>query len=127
MAKILVADDDPGQCEVCKLILETNGHEVTTTSSGEEAFEKFKTASQSGREVFSLVVTDMTMLGAMTGVDLAKSIHSFERAKGGDICSQTPVILRTGKLEGNFEGVTAILPKIIDNRYLTRLVEAFLK
>jgi CheY-like chemotaxis protein len=40
MARILVVEDDPGQLEMRKLILEQSGHEVVTAQNGAEALDR---------------------------------------------------------------------------------------
>ena len=61
--KILVVDDEPNQRQIYKLILEDDGHEVTTAQSGEQAL---RFASETD---FDLVLTDYKMTG-MDGLTL---------------------------------------------------------
>jgi sigma-B regulation protein RsbU (phosphoserine phosphatase) len=55
--KILVADDDPVAAKILQRALESFGHEVVLTASGDEAWEAFD------REPVRLIVSDWLMPG----------------------------------------------------------------
>lgn len=65
--KILLVDDEDHLQEVLGLLLELDGHQVTTAFSGEQAIEH----SKEGK--FDLVITDFKMPG-MNGMDVVRSI-----------------------------------------------------
>ncbi|MBI1912502.1 MAG: sigma-54-dependent Fis family transcriptional regulator [Deltaproteobacteria bacterium] len=64
---ILVVDDEKGQREILKAILESEGYNVGTASGGQEALEAIQ------KNNFELVVTDLKMPG-MDGHELLKQI-----------------------------------------------------
>ena len=65
--KILLVDDEDHLQEVLGLLLELDGHQVTTAFSGEQALEHAK------EKKFDLVITDYKMPG-MNGMDVVRSI-----------------------------------------------------
>jgi two-component system response regulator FlrC len=69
MARILVADDEPGIREFLSDALELDGHDVVTAEDGTAA------AALVDREGFDLVITDLKMPG-MDGMDLLRKIRS---------------------------------------------------
>jgi len=77
---ILVVDDEPLVCETVTMILQFDGHQVDSASSGEQALAIF----QPGK--FDLVITDFFM-PAMNGEKLAATIKMR--------CPGQPVIMLT--------------------------------
>jgi CheY-like chemotaxis protein len=67
--RILVVDDDPQVCDAVKLMLDFDGHEVRTVSSGKDALAMLE------RNRFDLVITDFDMPG-MKGDELAAAIKA---------------------------------------------------
>ena len=67
--RILVVDDEPLVCETVTLLLQFDGHQVETASSGQEALALFKPGK------FDLIFTDFFM-PTMTGGDLAVAIKT---------------------------------------------------
>lgn len=65
--KILLVDDEDHLQEVLGLLLELDGHQVTTAFSGEQALERAKDKK------FDLVITDFKMPG-MNGMDVVRTI-----------------------------------------------------
>lgn len=115
--RILVVDDEANQRQIYKLILEDDGHEVTTAQSGEQAL---RFASEAG---FDLVLTDYKMTG-MDGLTLL-----------GELLKQDPsliVIMMTahGSVESVKEalrgGAFDYLEKPIDRDQLLKAVESAL-
>ncbi len=80
---ILVVDDEEDLCEILKFNLETQGYDVTTAYSGEEALQK-------DMSEFSLILLDV-MMGGMNGFDVAR------RLRENDATSFTPIIFLTAK------------------------------
>lgn len=81
--RILVVDDEEDLCEILKFNLETEGYEVETANSGEEALEKDITS-------FQLVLLDV-MMGGMSGFAVARSMREREETK------HVPIIFLTAK------------------------------
>lgn len=79
--KILVVDDELDLCEVLQYNLETEGYEVMTANSAEEALEL-------PLHEFSLILLDV-MMGEMSGFQMARKI------KDNPATSQIPIIFIT--------------------------------
>ena len=80
---ILVVDDEQDLCEILKFNLETEGYNVETANSAEEALEM-------GIEKSDLLLLDV-MMGGMSGFALAK------RLKENPLTSGIPIIFLTAK------------------------------
>ena len=66
--KILVVDDESDICEILKYNLETEGYEVTTAFSAEEALER-------PLQEYSLILLDV-MMGEMSGFQLVRRLKT---------------------------------------------------
>lgn len=80
---ILVVDDEQDLCEILKFNLETEGYDVETANSAEEALEM-------GIEKSDLLLLDV-MMGGMSGFALAK------RLKENPLTAGIPIIFLTAK------------------------------
>jgi CheY-like chemotaxis protein len=110
--KILVAEDDPVSVKILQLTLEHYGHEVITTSSGQEAWEAFD------REPVRTIVSDWMMPG-MSGLELCQKVRA--RAK----TDYTYFILLTANTTGRENlreamdaGIDDFLPKPLDREVI---------
>lgn len=83
MKRILVVDDEQDLCEILKFNLETEGYEVETANSAEEALE-MDIAS------FDLLLLDV-MMGGMSGFQLAKQL------KDNPMTANAPIIFLTAR------------------------------
>ena len=92
MERILVVDDEEGLRNIISQVLNDDGHEVTTASSGEAALEIFKNTP------FPVVITDVFM-EQMTGVDLLYEIKALN--------PNTQVVIMTSN--ASLESATAAL------------------
>src|SRR5574344_1380321 len=81
--RILVVDDEQDLCEILKFNLETEGYQVETANSAEEALEK-DIAS------YDLLLLDV-MMGGMSGFQLAKKL------KENVATAQIPIIFLTAR------------------------------
>jgi adenylate cyclase len=70
MAKILVVDDDPEFVEITRMILEANGYEVASASSGEEALQAMRQARP------HLVLLDVMMSDILDGLNVSHEMHA---------------------------------------------------
>lgn len=86
MTKILVVDDEQDLCEILGFNLQSEGFEVVTANSAEEALLLLSNDADSPQ--FDLVLLDV-MMDRMSGFDLARLLRSR-----GD---QTPIIFLTAK------------------------------
>ena len=81
--KILVVDDEDDLCEILKFNLETEGYQVTTANSAEDAL-KLDIAS------FDLLLLDV-MMGCMSGFAMAKQL------KANPATANVPIIFLTAR------------------------------
>lgn len=82
-SRILVVDDEQDLCEILKFNLETEGYQVETANSAEEALEK-DIAS------YNLLLLDV-MMGGMSGFQLAKQL------KNSAVTAHIPIIFLTAR------------------------------
>ena len=82
-SRILVVDDEQDLCEILKFNLETEGYQVETANSAEEALEK-DIAS------YNLLLLDV-MMGGMSGCQLAKQL------KNSEVTAHIPIIFLTAR------------------------------
>lgn len=117
-ARVLLINQNHSGLAARKAILEEIGCQVTTASSGEQAWEQLSSSR------FELVVTEY-QLGKMTGADLIKKIRGLEAG--------VPVVLLSGYVEalGLTEATTGadvVLPKGPNEvTHLIRTVSRLLK
>ncbi len=81
--KVLLVEDDTQVAELAQAMLRELGHEVTLCGQGEAALKMLKT-----RRRFDLMLTDLIMPGALSGVDLAREAVALRPG--------LPVILSSG-------------------------------
>lgn len=81
--RILVVDDEQDLCEILKFNLETEGYNVDTANSAEEALDM-------NIEKYDLLLLDV-MMGGMSGFALAKKL------KGNQQTMNIPIIFLTAK------------------------------
>ena len=81
--RILVVDDEQDLCEILKFNLETEGYEVDTANSAEEAIVKDIPS-------YNLLLLDV-MMGEMSGFAMAKKLKADERT------SNVPIIFLTAR------------------------------
>ena len=79
--KILVVDDELDICEILQYNLETEGYEVVTSNSAEEALEL-------PLQEFALILLDV-MMGEMSGFQMARKL------KDNPVTAQIPIIFIT--------------------------------
>lgn len=82
-SRILVVDDEQDLCEILKFNLETEGYQVETANSAEEALEK-DIAS------YNLLLLDV-MMGGMSGFQLAKQL------KNSEVTAHIPIFFLTAR------------------------------
>ena len=82
-SRILVVDDEEDLCEILKYNLETEGYQVDTAYSGEEALEKDVASYQ-------LILLDV-MMGGMSGFTVARKLREQEQTR------RVPIIFLTAK------------------------------
>ena len=75
MNRILVVDDEQDICEILQFNLETEGYDVVTANSAEEALEIIHSPEAEGENEFSLILLDV-MMGEISGFKMAKMLKS---------------------------------------------------
>jgi len=116
MKRILVVDDDRASCELLREIFATEGWETESALSPEEAL------SAAARGRFDLVVSDINLESAQTGLDILRELR--------ETC---PVILVTGwgiQLEDRIlveSGVSAVVAKPFTIEEVLATVERVLR
>ena len=93
--RILVVDDEPNMLGLFKKVLEKEGYEVVTVSTGEEAVKKL------GTEWFDLLISDLKMPG-LSGLELLKRVKSLVPA--------LPCIMLTAY--GSIDSAVAMRPSV---------------
>ncbi|MCC7076438.1 MAG: response regulator [Acidimicrobiia bacterium] len=86
MARILVADDDPGVLKLIQLTLELEGFEVTAVTDGAAALDEIRAGA------CDLAVLDI-MMPMLDGVDVCRAVKADEAS------AATPVILLSAKAQ----------------------------
>lgn len=84
--RILVVDDEQDLREILMFNLQSEGYDVATASSGEEAIERL-------RESFDLILLDI-MMGGMSGLHVAEKLRK-------EMGINTPIIFLTAKVTEN--------------------------
>lgn len=75
--KVLVMDDETMILELAERALRHLGYHVTTCCNGEEAITLYRTSKESG-EPFLVAIMDLTIPGAMGGVEAARKILDLD-------------------------------------------------
>jgi DNA-binding response OmpR family regulator len=126
---ILVVDDDPDIVATSRIILESNGYEVRTASSGKEAMDLLSRCKP------DLMLLDVMMASDTEGFDLAFRLKEDPEFKG------LPIIMLTAFLEkvrtegpGPFEFILGeqwpvewLFEKPLDTKKLLAKIEAIFK
>ena len=85
--KILVAEDNPVNLEIAKLVLSKSGFEVDSAENGAVALEKVK-SSEPGR--YDIILMDFNM-PTMNGLEAAKAIRALDDEKRASV----PIVAMT--------------------------------
>lgn len=88
MSRILVVDDEQDICEILQFNLETEGYEVETANSAEEAVAIINSCKEKVGECFDLLLLDV-MMGELSGFKLARML------KADSSTSHIPIIFIT--------------------------------
>jgi two-component system cell cycle sensor histidine kinase/response regulator CckA len=101
--RILIVDDEPGICAICKTVLTRNGYDVVVTNSAADGLAAF----EEDRDGVDLFLVDVTM----PGIDGIEMIHRIVR-----VHPHANIILMTGYspeslLPEDMEKLCALLAK----------------
>ena len=114
--RILLVDDELAVLLTLKAILEMNGFEVETASSGREALQKLDAG------VFHMVITDLQMETKTTGYDVIRAAGQKAYRPATSILTAYP------SLSGDWKnkGAQSLLVKPVNTPDLLRQIEALL-
>jgi DNA-binding response OmpR family regulator len=117
--KILVVDDEEDLCEILKFNLESDGYDVDTANSGEEALEKDLVS-------YDLLILDV-MMGGISGFKLADMIRKNEELKSKPIIFITARDTENDMLTGFNIGADDYISKPFSIREVSVRVKAVLR
>ncbi len=80
---VLVADDDPGNLDFTRFLLEREGYEVVSVGTGEALLQRVERAARA-----DLVILDFAM-GGLDGLEVCR------RLKGSEVTTSVPVLMVT--------------------------------
>ncbi len=114
--RILLVDDELAILLTLKAILEMNGFEVDTATSGKEAVQKLDGA------VFHMVITDMRMETETAGYDVIRAAKQKPYNPATSILTAYPSLGSDWKSKG----AQSLLVKPVNTQDLLRQIEALL-
>lgn len=117
--KILVVDDEEDLCEILKFNLESDGYDVYTANSGEEALEKNLVS-------YDLLILDV-MMGGISGFKLADMIRKKEELASKPIIFITARDTENDMLTGFNIGADDYISKPFSIREVSVRVKAVLR
>lgn len=117
--KILVVDDEEDLCEILKFNLETEGYEVDTAFSAEEALKRDISSYQ-------LLLLDV-MMGEMSGFKMASLLRKNEKTAGIPIIFLTAKDTENDMLTGFSLGADDYISKPFSIRQVIARVKAVLR
>jgi len=82
-AKILLVDDEPGMLRYIRTLLEVEGHNVQTASTGEEAVDLVKKGSEALGGKGGGGRPDMAQAGGPDGAKANAALSAIEQAMAG--------------------------------------------
>lgn len=116
MAKVLIVDDSNTEILRFTQILERDGHEVLTATSGEEGIEL------AGKELPDLVLMDIVMPG-LNGFQATRQLTRNEKTKEIPVVIVTTKNQETDRVWGKRQGASAYLTKPVDEATLRDAVK----
>lgn len=115
--RILLVDDELAILLTLKAILEMNGFEVETASSGREAMARLQNGSS-----FHMVITDMKMESDTAGYDVIRAAKKLTDQPATAILTAFPTLGSSWKSEG----ADQMLVKPMNTEDLLRQIEVML-
>jgi DNA-binding response OmpR family regulator len=117
--RILLVDDELAILLTLRAILEMNGFEVETASSGQEAIGKLNNGNATP---FHMVITDMKMENEHAGYDVIQAAKALESRPAVAILTAFPALGSAWKTEG----ADSMLVKPMNTEDLLRQIEVLL-
>lgn len=119
MAQILIVDDSPTEIHVLKTMLEKNGHQALSATSGEEGVE------MATREKPDLILMDIVMPG-MNGFKATRLISKNAETSSIPIIIVTTKDQETDRVWGLRQGATDYVTKPAQEKELLEKIDAAL-
>jgi len=119
MAQILIVDDSPTEIHVLKTMLEKNGHQTLSATSGEEGVE------MAVKEKPDLILMDIVMPG-MNGFKATRLISKNDETSGIPIIIVTTKDQETDRVWGMRQGAKDYLTKPAQEKELIEKINAAL-
>lgn len=119
--RVLILEDDELVLSVIDRMVRLLGSKPTSVAGGDNAVEKARQAMEEGYP-FDLMITDLSIRGAMSGLDVLRQIHTFQ--------PELPTVLTTAyagippNLSETIAASVAVLPKPFSLRDLRDLLSA---
>lgn len=120
MARILVVEDEPTNCEIAVAVLRNAGHQVEHATNGHEALETLFQGS------FDLVVMDVLM-PVMDGITATRAIRAHPLWHALPVVGVSARASQADRVEMLEAGMDAVLIKPYRNRELRALIESLLE
>ncbi len=119
MAHILVVDDSPTELYMLQTLLERNGQQVTTVSSGEEALGKAKAIKP------DVILMDVVMPG-LNGFQATRQLSRDAATSAIPVIMVTTKDQETDRIWGMRQGAKAYLTKPVDEKQLMESIKSVL-
>ncbi|MDQ3908751.1 MAG: response regulator [Acidobacteriota bacterium] len=111
MAKILLVEDEPDNRDLVRMFLESDGHEIETAATGEDAVER------ASARPFDLVLMDLSLPGEFDGLEATRRLRLLRSMDSVPVVALTAHAMRGDRERAIAAGCDAHIPKpIIDLR-----------
>lgn len=120
MSEVLVVEDEEHIQRLVKIVLEKNGHQVSTADTGEEALEKLDAGLKP-----QLILLDIMMPG-IDGLQVLKKVKSNQLTKDIPVVMLTALAQESVVLQGIKLGAKGYIRKPFHPKDLVERVTSFL-
>jgi CheY-like chemotaxis protein len=86
MARILIVDDDPDFVEISRMILQSNGYEITSASNGDQALQSMR------HDPPDLVLLDVMMSTVLDGLNVSHEMQADSNLKNIPVIMVSSII-----------------------------------
>lgn len=124
--RILVVDDEQDICEILQYNLETEGYEVTTVNSAEEALERMENWKLKNENLPDLLLLDV-MMGEMSGFQMAARLKADEKTADIPIIFITALDTEDDMVKGLNLGADDYIAKPLSMKEVKARVKAVMR
>ena len=111
MAKILLVEDEPDNRDLIRMFLESDGHQIRTAATGEDA------VAAARRDSFDLVLMDLSLPGEFDGIEATRRLRADPRFDRVPVVALTAHAMRGDRERALAAGCDEHIPKpIVDLR-----------